>query len=191
MENPVDWFWRWYREAEKTEPRVPDAMQIATVDADGRPWVRTVLMKGLDERGIVFYTNYNSRKSMHLEQNPKVSVCFHWKDLARQVIASGRVVLLTNAESDAYFASRSRGSRLGAWASDQSATISSRAALMKQVESVTERFENQEVPRPEFWGGFRIVVDYWEFWQDRDDRLHDRIIYRKADEDWVLERLQP
>lgn len=191
MENPRSWFERWYQEAVATEPRVPDAMQLATVDANGDPWVRTVLMKGLDERGMVFYTNYRSPKARHLDGHPRASVCFHWKDLARQVIVSGTVSRLSAQESDAYFASRARGSQVGAWASDQSAPVDSRDALLAQVKEVESRFEGKHVSRPEFWGGYRLMIDHWEFWQDHPDRLHDRWIYRKNDGDWHVERVQP
>jgi pyridoxamine 5'-phosphate oxidase len=191
VEAPLEWFQRWYKEAVETEPRVPDAMQLATVDSNGRPRVRTVLMKGLDSRGLVFYTNYDSPKAVQLEANLQASACFHWKDIARQVIISGPVSRLSAAESDAYFASRGRGSRIGAWASQQSQPIESREALLALVEREKKRFEGQDIPRPAGWGGYRIEIDHWEFWQDHPDRLHDRWIYRKRGDGWNFSRVQP
>jgi pyridoxamine 5'-phosphate oxidase len=191
METPLDWFQRWYEDAVASEPRVPDAMQLATVDASGRPRIRTVLMKGVDERGLVFYTHYASPKGRQLDAHPEASVCFHWKGIARQVIASGTVVKLDATESDAYFALRGRGSQVGAWASRQSDPVESRAALLEQVELVRQRFEGQDVPRPDFWGGYRLQIDEWQFWQDHPDRLHDRWIFSAADDGWTLQRVQP
>ena len=190
-ENPYKWFESWYADAVRTEPRVPDAMQLSTVDDSGMPRIRTVLMKGLDERGLVFYTNYASPKARHLDQNPKASVCFHWKDLARQVIISGSVSRISGAESDAYFASRGRGSQIGAWASAQSEPIESRDALLEQVAKTTARFDGQSVPRPEGWGGYRIRIQRWEFWQDHADRLHDRWVLERSDDGWSIRRVQP
>jgi len=189
--NPFKWFDSWYADAVRTEPRVPDAMQLSTVDSSGMPCVRTVLMKDLDERGLVFYTNYASPKARQLDQNPKASVCFHWKDLARQVIISGSVAKVSAEESNTYFASRARGSQIGAWASAQSKPIESRSALLEQVAQTTARFEGKEVPRPEGWGGYRICIQRWEFWQDHIDRLHDRWILDRMDDGWSIQRVQP
>ena len=191
MESPHILFQRWYEDAVKTEPRVPDAMQLATVDSTGRPRVRTVLMKSFEERSLVFYTNYNSPKGKQLDGHPQVTACFHWKDIARQVILSGTVRRVSDEVSDAYFSSRSRGSQLGAWASDQSAPIDSREALIEQVDTIRKRFEGQDVPRPPFWGGYCITIDHWEFWQDQADRLHDRWIYDWTGQGWDCQRVQP
>jgi len=189
--NPIEWFQEWYKDAVRTEPRVPDAMQLSTVDASGMPRIRTVLMKGLDARGLVFYTNYASPKSVQLTETPRASACFHWKDLARQVIIAGPVSRVSAEESDAYFASRGRGSQIGAWASAQSQPIDSREALLAQVAAVTARFEGQQVPRPPGWGGYRIDIERWEFWQDHADRLHDRWILTRSGSGWSSQRVQP
>ena len=191
MEAPHILFNRWYEDAVNTEPRVPDAMQLATMDSTGRPRVRTVLMKSFEERSLVFYTNYNSSKGKQLDGHPQVTACFHWKGIARQVILSGTVRRVSDEVSDAYFSSRSRGSKLGAWASNQSAPIESREALIEKVDTIRKRFEGQDVPRPPFWGGYCITIDHWEFWQDQDDRLHDRWIYDWTGQGWDRKRVQP
>jgi pyridoxamine 5'-phosphate oxidase len=190
-EPPLEFFHRWYVQAQQTEPRVPDAMQLATVDSDGRPWVRTVLMKGLDEHGLLFFTNYHSPKGVQVDSEPRVSLCFHWKDLARQVLIGGVAHRLSAEESRAYFNTRPRGSQIGAWASNQSKKIDSREALHSQVAAAVARFENGPVPCPPQWGGYRVVISRWEFWQDQADRLHDRFVYEREGETWRVHRVQP
>lgn len=164
---------------------------LATADATGRPSVRMVLLRGVDERGFVFHTNYNSRKAKELVANPRAALCFHWQALEEQIRIEGRVERLAADESDAYFLTRPRGSQLGAWASDQSALLSSRETLEEQYREVERRFEGQAVPRPPFWGGFRLVPDRIEFWFGRPDRLHDRINYTRDADGWKIERLYP
>lgn len=168
-----------------------NAMQVATVDEDGRPSVRTVLLKAFDERGAVFFTNYESAKAHDLRAHPYAAAVVAWVGLQRQVRVSGPVARIDRAETEAYFATRPRGSQLGAWASPQSSVIASRAALDALEQAVTERFEGQDIPAPEHWGGYRIEPETVEFWQGRPDRLHDRLRYRREHAHWVLERLAP
>lgn len=187
---PLALFNKWFEQAEKANVPEPNAMTLATVDAAGRPSTRVVLIKQLDERGLVWYTNYNSRKGHDLAVNPFAALQFHWVELERVVRVEGRVEKVSAEESDAYFAVRPLDSRIGAWASPQSEVIASRGVLIKNVAELTTRF-GLNPPRPEHWGGYRLVPDYWEFWQGRKSRLHDRIRYRLIDGDWLRERLAP
>lgn len=181
----------WMSDATASEPRVPDAMQLATVGADARPSIRTVLLKSHGPEGLIFYTNLGSRKARELEQNPCAAVLLHWKTLERQVIAEGRVEPVSDADADAYWATRDRGSQLGAWASEQSRPVPDRATLEARVVDMDRRFEGAPVPRPEFWSGLCLVPERFEFWQGRPDRLHDRFELRKLGDDWVASRLNP
>ena len=168
------------------------AMTLATADKQGRPSARVVLLKGVDERGFVFYTNYESRKAQELAENPQAALVFYWPDQERQVCVAGEVGKLSPAESDAYFKSRPRGSRLGAWASKQSAVIRDRAALEETWQEMEVRYPGEEVPRPAFWGGYLLRPTRMEFWQGRANRLHDRFRYtRQGDHGWMIERLSP
>lgn len=168
------------------------AMTLATADKAGRPSARVVLLKGVDERGFVFYTNYESRKGLELADNPKAALAFYWPDQEREVCIAGDVSKLPSAESDAYFKSRPRGSRIGAWASHQSAAICDRAALEEKWRQIEARYPGEDVPRPPFWGGFLLRPTRMEFWQGRANRLHDRFCYtREADQVWTIERLSP
>lgn len=176
----------WFREAQAAEPRVPEAMQLATVSSTGRPALRTVLLKDVSADGFVFYTNLHSRKGRHLADDPHAALLFHWKSLERQAIAEGAVVPVTDAEADAYFASRPRGSQLGAWASDQSAPLASREVLTDRLAEITTRFEGQDVPRPPHWSGFRVVPNRLELWQGREDRLHERRVWEIVDGGWTM-----
>jgi len=191
----VGWFellQAWFDQAVRSQTVVePNAIQLATVDAGGRPSVRTVLVKALDEQGIVFYTNYRSAKAVDLAQNPYAAAVFAWLPLERQVRLSGPVERVTRAETEAYFSSRPRGSQVAAWASAQSSVIASRASLEADVRAVDDRFAGVEVPAPPDWGGYRLRPDVVEFWQGRHDRLHDRLRHRRVDGDWVIERLAP
>lgn len=181
----------WLAEAAEAGLREPNAMTLATADADGAPSARTVLLRGLDERGVTFYTNYGSRKAQELDANPRAAVVLTWVPLERQVCIAGSVTRVSEEESDAYFASRPLGSRLGAWASRQSAVIPDRAVLEAALEEARERVVDGEIPRPPFWGGYRLVPERVELWQGRRDRLHDRLRYRRAEDRWLLERLSP
>lgn len=180
----------WWQEAVQANLVEPSAMGLATVGADGQPSLRMVLLKHFDERGFVFYTNYNSRKSNELSGQGKVAATLWWDRLERQIRIEGRIERATDAEGDVYFASRPVGSRLGAWASSQSATVADRGTLERQLAEVTTRF-GSEVPRPPFWGGWRIVPATIEFWQGRRDRLHDRLLYTQGKNGWTRQRLQP
>jgi pyridoxamine 5'-phosphate oxidase len=164
---------------------------LATADAGGQPSVRMVLLRGVDERGFVFHTNYNSRKALELTQNPRAALCFHWSTLEEQIRIEGRIERLPDAESDEYFRTRPRGSQLGAWASRQSAPLPSRETLEDEYREIERRFEGSAVPRPPFWGGFRLVPDRIEFWYGRPDRLHDRLSYTREGAEWKIERLYP
>jgi pyridoxamine 5'-phosphate oxidase len=182
----------WFDEAVANAAVVePNAIQLATADAAGRPSVRTVLVKELDQRGVVFYTNYDSAKACDLDESPYAAAVFAWLPMARQVRLSGPVARVTRAETEAYFATRPRGAQLAAWASGQSSVIASRAELEEQVRAVTDRFAGMDVPAPPNWGGYRLRPETVEFWQGRPDRLHDRLRHRLVDENWIVERLAP
>jgi pyridoxamine 5'-phosphate oxidase len=189
--DPVAQWHRWYDEALDAQLAEPNAMTLATTDADGAPDARVVLARGVDERGIVFYSNYESPKGQQLATVPMAAVVFSWLDLHRQVRARGRVEPLTEAESDEYFASRPREHQLGAWASPQSLPIADRQVLEAALREVERRFGDGPVPRPPHWGGWRMVPDVWEFWQGRPHRLHDRFRYTRAGAAWTLTRLAP
>jgi pyridoxamine 5'-phosphate oxidase len=191
-DEPFALFDRWFAEAKISEPNDPNAMALATVDADGLPDVRMVLLKGHDARGFVFYTNSHSAKGRELEGQPQAALLFHWKSLRRQVRVRGRVEAVSVAESDAYFASRPRASQIGAWASDQSASLSARAVLEGQVAAFEAKFEGAVVPRPPHWRGYRVVPSEIEFWRDRRSRLHERRLFSRADDDaWAVRMLYP
>ncbi|WP_437302771.1 pyridoxamine 5'-phosphate oxidase [Sorangium sp. So ce388] len=174
-----------------TEPTDATAMTLATADASGRPSARMVLLKGIDDRGFVFFTNHGSRKAVELEANPFAALCIHWAKAAEQIRVEGRVERVTEAESDAYFATRPRGSQIGAWASRQSAPLPSRERLIERVREIEARFEGGPVPRPEFWGGYRVVPERIEFWRGQESRLHDRVVYHRDGDGWRVERLYP
>ena len=178
---------------ERAEQRQIDTapVALATVDRRGQPSVRMVLLRGADERGFVFYTNYNSRKAKELDGNPRAALCIHWPTLEEQIRIEGSVVRVGADESDDYFGKRPRGSQLGAWASDQSAPLSSREVLEEKYREIERRYEGQTVPRPPFWGGFRLVPERIEFWFGRPDRLHDRLVYTRDGGGWTIERLYP
>ena len=192
-DEPLRLFGAWFEEARKSEPADPDAMALATVDDDGLPNVRMVLLKGFDERGFVFYTNQASQKGRELADHAAAGAVFHWKSLKRQVRLRGPVEQIADAESDAYFASRARLSQIGAWASKQSAPLESRLAFEKAVALATARYGIGTVPRPPYWVGYRIVPLVMEFWHDRPYRLHDRIEFRRKAPDgaWTKTRLYP
>ncbi|MFT4224980.1 pyridoxamine 5'-phosphate oxidase [Micropruina sp.] len=190
-DQPLAQFTAWFDEAVAAGVTEPNAMTLATVGPDGRPSTRIVLMKGFDAHGVVFYTNYRSRKARELEAHPFVALQFHWVELERVVRIEGRVERTTPAESDAYFASRPVGSRVGAWASPQSEVIANREVLVSNADAASARY-GENPPRPEHWGGYRVLPEVWEFWQGRTSRLHDRLRYRLAPNgDWVRERLAP
>jgi pyridoxamine 5'-phosphate oxidase len=189
--SPFEQFQTWMAEAEKSEPSDPNAMALATSTPDGRPSARAVLLKGVDERGFVFYTNKESRKGEELGANPHVALLFHWKSLGRQIRIEGTVEHVTDAEADAYYATRPRNSRLGAWASQQSRPLEDRATLEHRLAEAEQRFAD-EIPRPSYWSGYRVLPVCLEFWQDMPFRLHDRTVYtRSGVQGWEQSKLFP
>src|SRR3954447_4791467 len=190
--DPVEMFRRWLDDTVDAGLHEPNAMVVSTVSAEGRPSSRTVLLKDLDDRGFVFYTNYDSRKGHELDANPAVALLFPWHDLQRQVRVEGTAQRVPREQSEAYFASRPRESQLGAWASPQSQVVASRAALDERYGGVLSQFAAMDdVPLPPYWGGFRVVPQAVEFWQGRKGRMHDRLVYRRSGEAWTTERLAP
>ena len=190
-EDPFALFEAWLREATASELNDPNAMTLATVDASGMPDARMVLLKTIDARGFVFYTNVESAKGRELATNPKAALCFHWKSLRRAVRVRGDIETVTAEEADAYFASRARSARIGAWASDQSRPIPDRFALEKRVAEVGLRFGLGAVPRPPNWSGYRVLPASFEFWRDRPFRLHERLVFARAGDGWTTSRLYP
>ena len=190
--DPFAQFELWFKQTEEAGYRMPNTMSLATVSSDGQPSQRLVLLKFFDEKGFVFFTNYESRKAKEMIENPKVALLFPWHDLGRQVRINGRAEKVNMAESAKYFLTRPKGSQLGAWVSNQSSVISSRQMLMSKLEEIKSKFKNKEVPLPSFWGGYRVVPDSFEFWQGRKSRLHDRFRYLSQErEGWKIERLAP
>lgn len=189
--DPLDLMRRWYSEAEAQEPSDPNAVALATVGPDGMPSVRMVLLKGFDAQGFVFYTNLNSRKGVQLLAHPKAAFVMHWKSLRRQIRVEGDVTQVEDSEADAYFASRPRGSQIGAWASKQSEPLETRYELEKRVAQYGAKYAVGGVPRPPFWSGFRLQPRRIEFWREGRFRLHDRILYEREGAEWRIERLYP
>lgn len=190
--SPFRQFARWFEEAKQRQPIAPESMTLATCGADQIVSARTVLLKGVDDHGFVFFTNYNSRKGMQISENPRVSLCFFWNVLDRQVRVEGVAVKTTAEESDAYFATRPRGSQIGAWASSQSSVIPGRGDLDARFAELDGCYKERQIPRPPHWGGYRVIPVEIEFWQGRADRLHDRFVYRlREPKDWIIERLSP
>jgi pyridoxamine 5'-phosphate oxidase len=189
--DPFLLFDEWYAEARTAEINDPDAMALATADSRGYPSVRMVLLKGHGPEGFVFYTNRESRKGDELAANPRASLLFHWKALRRQIRIEGTIELVSNTEADAYFAARSRDSQLGAWASDQSRPLDCRATFEARFEEANARFEGRDVPRPPHWGGYRLVPDRIEYWNDRPHRLHERRLFTRSIDGWTEGLLYP
>jgi len=189
--NPFVVFAKWFSEAEVSEPSLAEAMTLATADKNGIPSARMVLLKGFGEDGFVFYTNFESQKGVELSENPKAALVFHWKSLKRQVRVSGSVKPVSDEDADIYFASRSRGAQIGAWASDQSRSMSSPLELEKRVAKFTGKFGISKIPRPPYWSGFRVVPDTIEFWEERPLRLNRRFLYRSDKDEWSISQLFP
>ncbi len=190
-DDPIEQFKLWFAEAKEAEPINPNAMTLATADADGRPSARMVLLKDVDAGGFVFYTNIGSRKAVDLRANPYAALCFYWKALAKQVRVEGAIEPVQDEEADVYFASRQRLSQLGAWASKQSQPLEGRMALEKRVARYTAKFNIGTVPRPDFWSGYRLVPDRIELWKEEAFRLHDRTLYTRLGDGWTTEKLYP
>ena len=190
-DEPTEFFENWLNEAKEEDPTDYNCMTISTIDKDGYPQGRIVLLRGFENGQLKFYTNYNSDKGQELAVTPKISVNFFWKELERQVRVTGVVQRLSPEESDAYFASRPRASRIGAWASEQSSPLETRDQLEIRVEELVKKFAEGDVPRPPHWGGYAVIPIKWEFWQGRASRLHDRFVYSKSGESWIKSRIQP
>lgn len=189
--DPFIQFHAWMAEAIEHEPTEPNAMTVVTATPDGRPSARAILLKGVDDRGFVFYTNKESRKSAELAVNPRIFLLFHWKSLARQIRIEGIAEDVTDAEADAYYASRPRISRLGAWASSQSRPLAERAELERRLAEYEARYPGENIPRPPYWSGYRVIPELFEFWQGMEFRLHDRTVYTRAPGGWTMGKLFP
>jgi len=190
--NPFEQFTLWFDQAIAAKLPEPNAMTLATATPDGKPSARMVLLKGYDERGFVFYTNYKSRKGQQLLANPWGAIAFWWTQLERQVRIEGQIEQVSTEESDAYFYSRPQDSQLGAWASEQSQVIDSRQVLEQRLEQLKKEYKHERIPRPPYWGGFRLIPVTLEFWQGRPSRLHDRLLYQHTDDgNWIIQRLSP
>ena len=189
--DPIELFGEWFEEAKESGILLPESTSLATATPEGVPSSRMVLLKAFGADGFVFYTNYGSRKAAELDSNPRAALLLHWAVLQRQVRVEGRVERIGQAEAEAYFRTRGRGSQIGAWASRQSTRLEVRAELEQRVSEVEERFKERDVPLPEFWGGYRVVPERIEFWQGRLNRLHDRLVYKREDGGWGTERLYP
>ncbi|PKF63658.1 pyridoxamine 5'-phosphate oxidase [Psychromonas sp. psych-6C06] len=190
-DDPIAFFKNWLKEAQHSGIILPESMSVSSCTAEGRPSSRMVLLKEVDEKGFVFFTNYNSRKASELEANPFAALLFHWNMLQRQVRIEGRIERISEQESADYFHSRGRGSQIGAWASHQSDPLESREVLAERVKMYEQKFKGQTIPLPEFWGGYRVVPERIEFWQGKADRLHDRFIYEPNSNGWNITRLNP
>ena len=190
-ENPLKRFQEWFREAEQAGVEVPEVMTLATADAGGTPSARMLLLKSADEDGFVFYSGYASRKGGELDENPRAALVFYWRPLGKQIRVEGSVERVSEAESAAYFATRPRGSQLAAWASQQSRPLASREELERRYVELEREYEGREVPLPQHWGGYRLRPEAIEFWEHRENRLHDRVRYTRAREGWQAERLSP
>ncbi len=191
LDDPIALFHQWYGDAEAGEPRNANAMAVASIGPDGRPSIRTVLMKDVDARGFVFYTNLESQKGVELRARPVTAICFYWRSIGRQVRAEGDVTLVDPGEADAYFASRPRDSQIGAWASEQSRDRGDLGRLEARVAELEIEYENREVPRPPHWTGFRLAPHRIEFWHEQPSRLHDRLMYDRVDGEWRRRWLDP
>ena len=190
--NPFEQFRIWFEQAQSAKITEPNAMTLATATLDGIPSARIVLLKHFDEQGFVFFTNYESQKADELEENPNVALIFYWAELERQVRITGTVDKTSREEAETYFAKRPRASQLGAWASEQSTVVPGRQVLEEQLASLTKWYEGQEIPAPPYWGGYRVRPEAIEFWQGRESRLHDRLVFNRLDESkWEIERLSP
>lgn len=190
-DDPIDFFKHWLTEAEKSGIILPESMSISTCTSEGRPSSRMVLLKEVDDKGFVFFTNYNSRKAHELEENPYAALLFHWNMLQRQVRIEGRIERISEQASADYFHSRGRGSQIGAWASHQSDLLEDRDILVERVKFFEDKFKGKTIPLPEFWGGYRVIPERIEFWQGKADRLHDRFIYQPNENSWDITRLNP
>ena len=190
--NPVDLFKKWFAVAEKSEINDPNALSVATSSKEGIPSVRMVLLKGLSDKGFVFYTNFNSKKGSDLKSNPNASMCFHWKSLRRQVRVTGKVSVVENEEADKYFSSRKYGSKISAWASSQSKQMKNRDEFLNKIKEYQKKFpKEKDVPRPPHWSGWRLLPEEIEFWLDGEGRIHERLIYIKENEKWIKKLLYP